>query len=304
MGVFQSNVRCGIEMDVKIKHDEEGVMTIQMTDVMQVVHRYVPLGFTPKVGLILGSGLSSLADQITNPVTVPFQAIPGVQSGAVAGHASLLVAGYLNDIPVICLRGRLHLYEGASYDSIRILIQMIKRLGAKAMVITGAVGSLRTEVQAGELMMIEDHINFQPGNPLVGPNDESMGPRFVGMEDAYDPMLRELMVAAANRLNITLHKGVYISTLGPCFETPAEIRAFKSWGADAVGMSVVPEVILARHAGMRVACVTAITNLAAGLSQEKVTHEGTLRFGEIAARKMVKLIPEFLKDLNYAYLSS
>jgi len=149
-------------------------------------------------------------------------------------------------------------------------------------------------------MMITDHINFQPGNPLVGVNDESIGPRFVAMEDAYDLGMQDLMVASAKRLDIPLYKGVYLSTLGPSFETPAEIRAFKSWGADAVGMSVVPEVILARHCGMRVACVAAITNAAAGMSNEKISHEGTLQFGEVAARKLSKLIPAFVKEVNNA----
>lgn len=275
-------------------------MNVTMAEVMAVINRYTPRGFAPKAGLILGSGLSSLADQIANPVSIPYQAIPGLQAGGVAGHASLLVMGQLNNIPVVCLRGRLHLYEGASYLSIRTLIQIVKRLGAGVLMITCAAGSLRPEVGPGELMMIQDHINFHPGNPLVGPNDETIGPRFVSMDDAYDPMLQELMVTAASRVNISLHKGVYISTLGPSFETPAEIRAFRSWGADAVGMSVVPEVITARHSGMRVACVAAITNLAAGMSAEKISHEGTLHFGEISARKLTKLVPEFLKEVNNA----
>lgn len=269
-----------------------------MAEIMQIINRYAPKDFSPKAGLILGSGLSSLAEQITNPISIPYQAIPGLQAGAVSGHASLLVLGYLNNIPIVCLRGRLHLYEGVSYESIRTLVQIVRRLGAGVLMITCAAGSMQPEVGAGELMMINDHINFHPGNPLVGPNDETIGPRFVSMEDAYDPLLQELMEAAAKKLNIKMSKGVYISTLGPSFETPAEIRAFKQWGADAVGMSVVPEVIIARHCGMRVACVAAITNAAAGMSNEKVTHEGTLQFGEIAARKLVKLIPEFLKDMN------
>lgn len=269
-----------------------------MDEVMGVINRYVPKGFIPKVGIILGSGLSSFAEQITNPITVPFQAIPGLQTSGVMGHASLLVMGHINQIPVICLRGRLHLYEGVSYDSIRILIRLVKKMGCNVLVITGAAGSMREEVMPGELMMITDHINFQPGNPLVGQNDESVGPRFVNMEDAYDPGLQEVMDAAAKRLNIPLPKGVYISTLGPSFETPAEIQAFKQWGADAVGMSVVPEVILARHCGLLVACVAAITNLASGLSKEKISHEGTMKFGEIAARKLIKLIPEFIKNIE------
>lgn len=273
-------------------------MATQMQEVMQVIERYAPKGFVPMAGLILGSGLSSLAEQISNPISIPYQAIPGLQGGGVVGHASLLVMGHLNNIPIVCLRGRLHLYEGVPYDCLRILIRIIKRLGAGSLVITCAAGSMQAQAKPGDLMLIKDHINFQPGNPLVGPNDESMGPRFVGMEDAYDPGFQELMTAAAKRLGIPLYKGVYLSTLGPSYETPAEIRAFKSWGADAVGMSVVPEVIIARHIGLRVACVAAITNAAAGLSQEKITHEVTLQFGEIAARKLIKLVPEFLKDMK------
>lgn len=275
-------------------------MSDTMADVMQVIGRYAPKGFIPKVGMILGSGLSSLAEQISNPVSIPYQAIPGLPSGAVAGHASLLVMGSLNGVPVVCLRGRLHLYEGVSYEAIRILVRIVKKMGANVFVVTCAAGSMREEVGPGDLMMITDHINFHPGNPLVGPNDETIGPRFIGMEDAYDAGLQEMLLAAAQQLTIPLHKGIYISTLGPSYETPAEIRAYKQWGADAVGMSVVPEVILARHCGMRVACVAAITNAAAGLSKEKVTHEGTLHFGEIASRKMVKLLSEFIKDVNDA----
>lgn len=271
---------------------------VTMPEVMEVIRRYAPKGFIPKTGIILGSGLSSLAEQIVNPVSIPYQAIPGLQGGAVPGHASLLMMGYLNDIPIVCLRGRLHLYEGVSYEALRILIRIVRQLGADYFILTCAAGSMLEDALPGDLMMITDHINFHPGNPLVGPNDETIGPRFVSMEDAYDPGLQDLMQLAAKRLGIPLYKGVYISTLGPSFETPAEIRAFKKWGADAVGMSVVPEVILARHSGMRVACVAAITNAAAGMSKEKITHEATLRFGEVAARKLVKLIPEFLKELK------
>jgi xanthosine phosphorylase len=271
-----------------------------MAEVMEVIKRYAPRGYSPKIGIILGSGLATLAEQITSPVSIPYQAIPGLQAGGVAGHASLLVMGNLNNIPVVCLRGRLHLYEGVSYESIRILVRIVKQLGASIFLVTCAAGSMREDVGAGDLMMITDHINFQPGNPLVGPNDESIGPRFVSMENAYDIGLQELMLNAARRTNIPLSSGVYIACLGPSFETPAEIRAFRSLGADAVGMSVVPEVILARHCSMRVACVSAITNLAAGLGGEEISHEATLYYGEIAARKLTKLVPEFLKEVNNA----
>lgn len=275
-------------------------MSVAMSEVMEVIHRHLPKNFAPKVGMILGSGLSSIAEQMTNTVSIPYEAIPGLRGGNVAGHASLLAAGQLADVPVVCMRGRLHLYEGTPIEALRIFIRQLKHLGCHTLVITCAVGSLVPEAGPGELMMINDHINFQPLNPLVGPNDESEGPRFVGMEDAYDPGLQEIMQGAANRLGFNLHRGVYISTMGPTFETPAEIRAFKRWGADVVGMSVVPEVILARHCGLRVVCVAAITNAAAGMSQERITHEGTLQYGELAARKLTKLIPEFVKDLNNA----
>ncbi len=275
-------------------------MSVTMAEVMEVVNRYTPKGFVPKVGMILGSGLSSLAEQISNPVSIPYQAIPGLQGGSVSGHASLLVMGRLNDVPIVCLRGRLHLYEGVAYSSIQTLIRIVKKLGANVFIITCAAGSLQEDVAPGELMMITDHINMQPGNPLVGANDESVGPRFVALEDAYDAGLQDVMRSAAENLQIPLHQGVYLATLGPSFETPAEIRAYKKWGADAVGMSVVPEVIIARHCGMRVLCVAAITNAAAGMSHEKITHEGTLQYGEIAARKLTKLIPAFLKDMQNA----
>jgi xanthosine phosphorylase len=272
-------------------------MLTSMQETMNVIRKYAP-NFTPKLGMILGSGLGSLAEQITQPITIPYQAIPGLHPGNVQGHASLLIMGYLQGVPVVCLKGRLHLYEGVPYQSVCTLVRLVRQLGAHTLLVTGAAGSLRTEVGPGEIMMINDHINFQPSNPLVGPNDESLGPRFVSLEHAYDEGLRDMFAGVAKRMGIEIHEGVYISLLGPCFETPAEIRMLQSWGADAVGMSVVPEVIIARHCGMRVAGLAAITNLGVGLSDERVTHEGTLHFGELAARKLIKLIPEFVKDIG------
>lgn len=272
--------------------------TPSMDDVMQVIRSHMPSGFAPKIGMILGSGLSSVADQMTGVSTIPYQAIPGLTTGSVQGHASLLAMGSLSGIPLVCLRGRLHLYEGHSYQSIRTLIHMVRKLGCQYLLITCAAGSLRQEAGAGEIMMITDHINFQPGNPLVGPNDESIGPRFVGLEDTYDLGLQDVMQKAADMHGIHLHRGVYLSTLGPSFETPAEIRAFRVMGADAVGMSVVPEAIIARHCGMRVAGLAAITNLAAGMSKEHITHEATLQFGAIAARAISKMIPNIVQDID------
>ena len=270
-------------------------MAVTMLDTMNAIRKYAP-NFSPKVGMILGSGLSSVAEQIQNQITIPYQAIPGLHSGGVQGHASILVMGDLNGVPVVCMKGRLHLYEGAPYESVRTFVRLIRNLGAHTVVVTGAAGSLRPEVGAGEVMLLTDHINFQPGNPLMGPNDESIGPRFVGMEEAYDEELRLKFLAVSQRLNIPVSEGVYISVLGPSFETPAEIRMFQTLGADSIGMSVVPEVIVARHCGMRVLGLAAITNLGAGMSNEQITHQGTLQFGEVAARKLAKLIPEFVKD--------
>lgn len=272
-------------------------MIATMQDTMSIIHKYAP-NFTPKMGIILGSGLGSIADQLTQSVTIPYQAIPGLQSGGVVGHASLLVLGYLNGVPVACLKGRLHRYEGASYESIKTLVRMVKQLGASSIIITCAAGSLRKEVGAGEIMAISDHINFHPGNPLMGPNDEAFGDRFTSLENAYDDNLRARLNEVAKKLSIPVSEGVYLSVLGPSFETPAEIRMFRMWGADAIGMSVVPEVIIARHCGLKVLGLAAITNLAVGLSDEKVTHEGTLHYGELTARKLTKLIPAFIQDVS------
>jgi len=270
-------------------------MNVTMQETMNTIRKYAPR-FVAKTGIILGSGLGSIAEQLTNPITIPYQAIPGMGAGLVAGHASLLVLGYLNEVPVVCMKGRLHLYEGISLEMLKTYIRVIKMLGAETVIITGAAGSLRKEVGAGEIMLLTDHINFQPMNALVGHNDETVGPRFIGMENAYDEELRDIATRVAQGLDFKLPNGVYISVLGPSFETPAEIRAFRTLGADAVGMSVAQEVILARHCGLRVLGLCAITNLAAGLSQEKLTHEGTLHYGEIAARKLTKLIPAFIRE--------
>lgn len=272
-------------------------MIATMQETMNVIRKYAPK-FTPKMGIILGSGLGPVAEQLTNAITIPYQAIPGIHSGSVQGHASLLVLGHLNEIPVVCLKGRLHLYEGATYESIRTFVRMIKQLGTETLIVTGAVGSMRPEMGPGEIMMITDHINLQPGNPLLGPNDESIGPRFVSLENAYDADLRSRVLAVSKKLNIMVHEGVYLSVLGPSFETPAEIRAYRSLGGDAVGMSVVPEVIVARHCDMKVIGLTAVTNLAVGLSPEKVTHEVTLHHAEAGARKLIKLIGELVKDVG------
>jgi xanthosine phosphorylase len=255
-------------------------------------------GDPPRVGLILGSGLGGLADQIEDATVIPYSELPGFPELSVEGHAGRLVVGQVGGVPVACLQGRVHLYEGQPPMAVQTLVRTLKAMGCEILVVTNAAGSLRTDVEPGSLMMIKDHINLQPINPLMGPNDDTFGPRFPPLGGAYDAELRGELRAAAGELDITLHEGVFVACLGPNFETPAEIRAFKTLGGDSVGMSVVPEVIVARHCGLRVAAISVLTNLAAGLSFEELSHEQTLHYANIAAGDMTRLIVRFLERLG------
>ena len=253
-------------------------------------------GRRPRLGIILGSGLGAIADALTDAAHFPYAELEGFPQPSVAGHGGTLSFGELSGLPVAVLAGRKHVYEGGDPGAMRVPIRTLKRLGAEALLVTNAAGSLRAEVGPGRLMAISDHINMLGVNPLTGPNDDDVGPRFPSMRDAYDPQLRRLLHAAAEALGIELAEGVYLATAGPSFETPAEIRAFRTLGADAVGMSTVPEVILARHAGLRVAAVSAITNLAEGMGGEELSHEQTLRNAEVAARDLVRLVQRFAEE--------
>jgi xanthosine phosphorylase len=195
------------------------------------------------------------------------------------------------------LQGRAHLYEGVPASDLAVPVRTVRALGAEAIVLTNAAGSLRADVTPGRLMALTDHINLMGANPLAGPNDDELGPRFVGLGDAYDVDLRARLHAAARAEGIELAEGVYLAVAGPSFETPAEIRAFRTLGADAVGMSTVPEVIVARHAGLRVAAVSAITNLAEGLGDEVLTHEHTLASAAVAARDLQRVLSRFVGEL-------
>lgn len=255
-------------------------------------------GFQAKVGMILGSGLSSLADIIQDPVTFPYSELPGFPQSTVAGHPGRLVLGKLEGISVACMQGRIHPYEGSPYQDFKTIIRTFKLLGCEILIITNAAGSLQKKFKPGSLMLINDHINFHYGNPLIGPNDDEFGPRFFPMDDAYDKKLRTRLQAIAKELNIPLPEGVYLGTPGPNFETAAEIRAFRKLGGDAIGMSTVPEVIVARHCGLRVAAVTAITNYAAGMSPVAITHEQTLHYSGLVATSLAQLISAFLASLS------
>jgi purine-nucleoside phosphorylase len=246
--------------------------------------------FQPKVGIILGSGLADIADKITDSISIPYAELPGFPVSSVVGHHGKMVLGYLNKIPVVCCQGRVHLYEGMQGKDFKLFIRTLKCLGCLTLIMTNAVGSLNKKVKSGQLVLISDHINLHPVNPLAGPNDEEFGPRFFAMDDAYDPGIRHIIQQTAKKLSIPLIEGIYVSVLGPNFETPAEIRAFRELGADVVGMSTVPEVIVARHCGLKVAVISVVTNLAAGLSDESITHEGTVHFAAKASDNLGRLL--------------
>lgn len=254
-------------------------------------------GFEPRVAMILGSGLGVLAEQMTDVVSISYADLPGFPISTVHGHAGELVLGTLAGVPVVCMKGRGHFYEGYGAHVMTSAVRTFKLLGCEMLLVTNAAGSLRPEVDAGSVVVLTDHINMLPGSPMAGPNDDRFGPRFFSMANAYDADLRELVKAVAVEKNITLAEGVYLAAPGPNFETAAEIRAFKTLGADVVGMSVVPEVISARHCGLKVVGVSAITNLAEGLSPFALSHEQTLKYAAIAAKDLVALIHSFVERL-------
>ena len=251
----------------------------------------------PRVGVVLGSGLGAVAEAVSDPVVVGYEELPGFPRPTVAGHAGQVVLGRIADVPVAVLQGRAHLYEGRDLDALRTPVRALRGAGIEILVLTNAAGSLRLDVGPSRLMAITDHINLTGINVLVGPNDDEIGPRFPPMRDAYDPALRASLLATARELGIPLAEGVYLAVSGPTFETAAEIRAFGVLGADAVGMSTVHETIVARHCGLRVVAVSAITNYAEGLGDEPLSHEQTLRDGERAAGDLTRLLLGFVQRI-------
>jgi xanthosine phosphorylase len=252
----------------------------------------------PRIGMVLGSGLGAVADAVEDAEVVGYEALPGFPRTCVAGHAGRAVLGRIGDVPVAVLQGRAHVYEGAALERLRNPVRALRAAGAEVLVLTNAAGSLRREVGPGRLMAIADHINLTGVNVLVGPNEDALGPRFPSLRDAYDRELRTELHAAADELDISLAEGVYLAVSGPSFETPAEIRAFRRLGADAVGMSTVHETIAARHCGLRVAAVSAITNLAEGMSERPLSHEQTLRDAARAATDLAPLLVGFVERVG------
>jgi purine-nucleoside phosphorylase len=252
----------------------------------------------PKVGLVLGSGLGSIVDELEDPWKIPYSDIPGWPVSTAVGHAGVLVLGTLRDVPVAAMVGRAHLYEGMSADRVAFGVRVLGKLGIRSLVVTNAAGGINPDFAPGQLVLITDHVNLQGASALVGPNDQSLGPRFPDMSDAYDPALRASAREAAARLGIDVREGVYAAWLGPQFETPAEIRFMRAVGGDLAGMSTVQEVIVARHMGIRVLGISVVTNPAAGVSSEKIDHEAVLEVGARAAGSLTALVRELVPTLS------
>jgi xanthosine phosphorylase len=254
-------------------------------------------GRAPKIAIVLGSGLGGLADKIENAITVAYKDLPGFPVLTVQGHTGTLVAGNLNGVPVIVLKGRKHFYETDDPYPLKTMVRALRAVGVETLFLSNAAGSLRANIGVSQLMLITDHINFLGLNPLTGANDETFGPRFFGMSDAWDKTLSAKIRAAADEEGIPLHSGVYMAFRGPSFETPAEIRMAQVWGADAVGMSSVPECLIARHCGLKVVGVSCITNMGAGLSDENLSHAHTLENASKGAVDFERLVMAAVKLL-------
>lgn len=251
----------------------------------------------PRVGVVLGSGLGGLADEVENRVEISYRRIPGWPASTAVGHAGVLVLGSIDGVPVAVLRGRTHLYEGMSADRAVFGIRVLGRLGLRTLVVTNAAGAINVAYRPGMLVLISDHVNLMGTSPLVGRNDDDLGPRFPDLSDAYDPELRRLAHEIAELLGLELPEGVYVAWLGPQFETPAEIRFMRAVGGDLAGMSTVPEVIAARHMGIRCLGISVVTNMAAGVVSGKLDHDAVLAIGAEAQSTLTALLRALMPAL-------
>ncbi len=251
----------------------------------------------PKTGLILGSGLGAIAEEFENPISLEYKDIPGFPVSTVTGHKGRLIMGTLAGRPVAVMQGRFHYYEGYSMKQVVFPVRVFKLLGVENLILTNAAGGINTAFIPGDLMLIKDHIKFMDENPLRGPNIEEFGPRFKDMSDAYSADLRRKAKKAAQERGVDLREGVYAYWTGPCFETPAEIRMLRVLGADAVGMSTAPEVIAANHGGLKVTAISTITNMAAGILDQKLSHEEVMEMGGKVKGKLLTLLKSIIEEL-------
>lgn len=252
----------------------------------------------PVVGLILGSGLGTLADEITNPVTIPYSDIPHFARSGAVGHANELVIGELMGVTVAAMKGRFHFYEGFTLDEVTFPVRVLKALGIDNLIITNACGAVNTSFKPGDLMLITDHLNLVGINPLIGPNNDELGTRFPDATQIYNRELRGLALSVAEKQGIELQQGVYAWWSGPTYETPAEIRMIRTLGADAVGMSTVPEALVATHGNMKVLGISCLTNMASGILDQPLTHEEVIEVAGQARAKFIKLIKGVLEELK------
>lgn len=259
-------------------------------------------GLRPQIALVLGSGLGAFADEFEGAARIPYAEIPHFPQSTAVGHAGQLVVGTVGDVPVVGMQGRVHLYEGYSAKEVAFPVRVFSRMGVKTAILTNAAGGIKREFVQGQLVVIKDHLNLQGVSPLTGPNDERFGPRFPDMTVPYDRRFREITVGEGNRNRIGLYEGIYAALPGPSYETPAEIRYLRGIGADLVGMSTVPEVIAARHSGIRVLGISCVTNAAAGILDQPLDHKEVLETAERVKGHFIGLlkivIPRIAAELD------
>ncbi|MBB6455310.1 purine-nucleoside phosphorylase [Salirhabdus euzebyi] len=254
-------------------------------------------GKQPTIGLVLGSGLGVLADEIQEATEIPYHEIPHFPQSTVAGHKGQLVIGTLAGKAVIAMQGRFHFYEGYTMEQVTFPIRVMKEIGVEKVVVTNAAGGINESFEPGDLMLIHDHINMMGTNPLIGPNNEELGPRFPDMSEAYSKQLLAHGEKCAEKLGLKLQKGVYVGNTGPSYETGAEIRMLRALGGDAVGMSTVPEVIVANHAGLKVLGISCISNMAAGILDQPLSHDEVIETTEKVKQNFLDFVKEIVKTL-------
>jgi purine-nucleoside phosphorylase len=252
----------------------------------------------PRIAVVLGSGLGGFADDFEEAVAIPYEDIPGFVRSTAQGHAGRLVIGKVDSVPVLAMQGRVHYYEGYSLEEVTFPVRTFGLLGVKTLILTNAAGGINVQLAQGALMVISDHLNLMGVNPLRGPNDERFGPRFPDMSSVYSPELQELVVEEAKAINVEVRRGRYGALSGPSYETPGEIHMLRNLGADAVGMSTVPEAIVARHMGLEVLGISCITNMAAGISDEPINHEEVMATGDRVRATFTELLQRVIGAIN------
>jgi purine-nucleoside phosphorylase len=252
----------------------------------------------PRIALVLGSGLGGFADDFEEAVGIPYEDIPGFVRSTAQGHAGRLVIGKVEGVPVLAMQGRVHYYEGYSLEEVTFPVRTFGLLGVKTLVLTNAAGGINVQLTQGALMVLSDHVNLMGVNPLRGPNDERFGPRFPDMSAVYSPELQELVIDEARMIGVEVRRGIYGGLSGPSYETPAEIHLLRALGADAVGMSTVPEAIVARHMGLEVLGISCITNMAAGISDEPINHEEVMATGDRVRETFAELLRRVIGAIN------